>query len=89
MYARITEDLLYEDGDDIVPNREGMLLYDGSVPTPENTVKLRLLDDDRIPYYIVVCDEEAEEPVFNWGHRDSGVTLVQIWKDNKWEDYMS
>jgi len=85
MIARIIEDLLNEEGDEI-PSRAGMSFGDGNVEGKLYIV--RLLDDDRIPYFVGISDDASLEPLYEWGMHDSGTTILQIMdlKTYEWED---
>lgn len=89
MYWRITEDLLWEEGDSL-PSRVGWKNED---PNPQrtvyNAVEVRLLDDDREHYYTAICedDDESLESLYYFAMRDAGVTIIQARNDKgEWED---
>lgn len=89
MYAKITKDLLF-DGKIITSDRSGMVVIgrEEDKSTAEIIV-CRLLDDDRIPYYMAVSDDEALEELFYWAMRDSGCTILQTRGDGGWRDALS
>lgn len=90
MYAKITKDLLYEPPDDVVGDRTGVVLIcpeDGQPDGP--LLKVRLLDDDRIPYYEAEATDETLEELASWAGRDSGCTILQTQKAGAWVDTIS
>lgn len=89
MYAQITKDLLY-DGNYIKVNRKHEVIFGGGPHQVGPLMKVRLLDDDRELYYEAVSDDEALEDLFSWAMRESGVTILQVWKSpGKWVDEIS
>lgn len=88
MYAKITKDLLSPlDGPYAEENRDGMTVFGGE-PVGE-LLKVRLLDDDRTPYYEVEADDEVLERLAYWAEIDSGVTILQTREGNGWKDCIS
>jgi hypothetical protein len=95
-FAKITEDILHDDDHDAwdsmnVQSKKGTVIFD-STPESGDEIPFRLLDDDRVPYYVGVCtgDDEALARVLSWGMGDSGATILQC-KDHQdsWVDYMN
>jgi len=86
MYWKITEDLLWEEGDSL-PSRVGFhSRYDENTRIGE-FLDVRLLDDDREHYYSAVADDEALESLYDWAMRDAGVTILQVKDSNgNWKD---
>lgn len=92
MYAKITKDLINcEEILGVEYVRENKVIFgtleDATCGEPF-MLRVRLLDDDRIPYYEADVDEDAAlEPLFFWCQRDAGCTILQVWyTDRGWED---
>jgi hypothetical protein len=89
VYAKITKDLLC-DGDVITVNREGHTWGELELKGGVVLHKIRLLDDDRIPYYEGIATDDALETVFEFAMHDVGCTILQV-KDlaGEWIDAIS
>lgn len=90
MYARITRDLLY-DGATITNDRSGDIII-GDKTTDDHVggmLDVRLLDDDRIPYFLARADDDALEDLYEWAYHDSGVTILQVKHGANWVDEIS
>ncbi len=80
MYWRITEDLL---ADDII-NLAG--IQAGTVSN-ETLIQFRLLDGDRVPYYVGVAEnEESVLAALDWAISFSGCVTAQTRQVSPWED---
>lgn len=58
------------------------------LPVTENTVRFRLLDDDREVYYggWLHDDDECENQsaCLYWGMYDSGCTIIEVKREGQW-----
>jgi len=88
MYAKITEDHLYEHTDhNPTESRAGWQLWTDYTDPEVRLIKCRLFDDDGELYYEAIADDEALEDLFDWAQKDAGVTLLKIKNENgEWED---
>jgi hypothetical protein len=91
MYALLVKQLQPSDEN---WHREGHLLSDGRPPYGAEMNVWRALDDDRIPYYIIIADNDGIEAMFEWAAKDVGVTIIQsaTYDDNgnvSWTDALS
>ena len=74
MYAVIAVDLIKA----LDENRAGeLVINNGGVPDAGSLNVYRALDDDRIPYYIVIADDEGIERFFDFEMNNTGVTIIQ------------
>lgn len=89
MYAKITRDLIWSPGDTFKNRQNVTIIGEERAVADPNCLRVRLLDDDRTPYYEAIADDEALEPLFEWAMRDSGVTILQVREGNGWVDTIS
>ena len=74
MYALVVKQLTERDE---TWDAEGQLFSNGLPPDASTLNVWRALDDDRIPYYIIIADSDGIEAAFEWAARDAGVTIIQ------------
>lgn len=87
MYAKITHDSLWEQGDSI-PSRVGTI-WNTKDDAVGDILRFRTLDDDGIVYYSGEGDDEGLEVAFDFAYGDAGAVLLQIRDDlGNWSDYM-
>ena len=89
MYAKITKDKLWQEGDSL-PSRAGAYITGDPTQAEGPLLKVRLLDDDREHYYTAEADDEALERLYEWAMHDAGVTILQVkGNDGIWRDEIS
>lgn len=85
MYGIITHDeITWDNGDD----KKGKVFGDPQTFVGDEARVWRLLDDDRVPYYYGIADDDCLETIFEWAMPDAGTTILQVlnpvtlqWKD--------
>jgi hypothetical protein len=92
MYAKIIQDHLdvTEDlGEEY--QREGKVIIGSEEQIEGPILDVRVLDDDRVPYYTLKVDDQSLEAVFAWCQQDTGSTILQVkdHEDKEWRDVIS